>query len=166
MFIEVPYQELLRSHPEAVQEALASIRKSRSKHKNDVPESFTWGFQWVVLIEGSGTLADLFQQEQMEEAMSIDDQVADFARRCSVFVQLQKRHSRASSEKLQEVPAVILEPYRDRLQADQKEEARFAALPPVERQREIQALLDQCRKDPGFTAFEIDLSTTPLDRRT
>lgn len=154
-FLEIPYEEALRNHPEAVLEALTSVRKGKSKHRNDPPETFTWGYFWCVVIEnGVGSLADVLSgkaalKRVQEEALSIDEQVLDYARRCHVSLQLEKSRAYGRSERL-ETPKSFLDDYRRGLEEKAREQARIAALSPEERQRETEEILQQLRKDPGF----------------
>lgn len=99
MFREVPYETLLRDHPVQVQEAIQNLRTSRSKFRNDPPESFKWGYDWCVLIEGSGTLAQMLARVPEPEP-SIDERVERHRVACRVKLVMQKKTSRFISEPL------------------------------------------------------------------
>jgi hypothetical protein len=167
MFLEVPYKSLLQSHPGAVQEALGTLRKGKSRHKADPPESFTWGFSWCVTVEGfsfedllSGRVPAVVPEEAPEE------RVRAYARRCSVCVQVRKGRAYAYSAQLPEVPEAILDQYRVAIEVEAGENARVEALSPEEREREIQGLLSQLRKDPGFMEISVpgELIPDPSER--
>jgi hypothetical protein len=153
MFREVTYETLLRDHPVQVQEAIEDLRKSRSKFRNDPPESFKWGYDWCVLHKGSGTLAEMLAREPSPPA-SIDEQVKEHGTACHVRVLMQKKSSRFTSELLATTPQFILDDYRKGLEERAAEQARFNALPPEERQRELESTLKQLR-GPGFVAIQV-----------
>lgn len=152
MFKEVPYETLLRDHPAQVQAAIQDLRKSRSKFRGDPPESFKWGYDWCVLIKG-GTLAEVLASKP-QEPPSIDEQVREHANACHVRVLMQKKSSRFTSELLTTTPQFILDNYREYLEERAAEYARFQALTPEEKQRELESTLKQLR-GPGFVELHI-----------
>jgi hypothetical protein len=159
-FLKIPYEEALQNHPEAVQEALASLRKGKSKHRNEPPENFAWGYYWCVVIEsGVGSIRDVLSgaMSRATQDMSIDAQVQDYGRRCHVHLQLEKNRAYGRSERLP-TPQRFLDSYRQNLEERALEQARVDALSPEERQRETEAILQQLRK-PGFIEIRIPTRT-------
>lgn len=149
MFLEIPYTDLLVSHPDAVKEALNKLRKGKSKVRSDPPESFTWGFEWCVEIDDPRSIHDILSGQRLprsEQEVPIEDRVRDYARRCGVCVVVRKGHASSVSKQLSETPEVILAQYRNGLNADHVEQARLKALSPEERERERQDILSQLRK--------------------
>jgi len=152
-FAELPYEEALSRHPEGVAEILRKLRAGKSKSRNAAPETFTWSYQGCVEVTGSGSLATVLANHMKPApVMSLDEKVADQLSRTRVSlcgtVGRWAGHADVST-----MPAEVEAYARKGFEKEAAEEARLAALTPAQRKAEVEDLLKQLRKSPGF--FEL-----------
>jgi hypothetical protein len=156
----LPYEEMLRRHPKEVAEIVSKLRKGKSKVRDADPATITWTYEACVLIEGSGSFADLLsgkmeRAERKWNAMTLDEKVADTVRRTSTGICARLGRWWGGSDAIPNPPEVA-ENTRAGLMAQAAEQARADALTPEERRRETEDLLRQLGADPGFAAILLE----------
>lgn len=150
-----PYDVVAQLHPEAIAEIGQQIRKSRSKAKSLPFDSLVWSYDWVVLIQSSGTLAAVFQQANNSPApLTVEEELAQYKSNCRVL--LKASHGRTSwFARLPEVPEAVLQPHREQLEKRAAEERRFDALTPEEQEAERQKVIADFMGMPGTLIVQI-----------
>jgi hypothetical protein len=113
MFMAMSYEVLRTRYPNEVIAIETAIRLSRAKAKNDPFESFNWGFNWGVRIDG-GTFSGFLSGKPEEAVQSLDERVADYGRRCLVTLTASKGRGRWYSGMI-EAPTELLEAQRKSL---------------------------------------------------
>jgi len=156
----LPYEEMLRRHPKEVAEIITKLRKGKSKVREADPVSITWAYHACVRIEGSGTLAEVFggeseRRQRKWNAMTLDEKVADEASRTYVSIEARLDRWCGRSEVIPNPPEVE-ENIRTNLTTRAAEQARVDAMTPEERKREVEGLLKELGRDPGFAAFLLE----------
>jgi hypothetical protein len=151
---------MLRRHPAEVAEIVAKLRKGKSKVRDADPATFTWTYDACVRIEGSGTLAHILgggaeRAQRKWDALTLEEKVADTVRRTSVGISAKLGRWWGGSGVIPNPPEVA-ENARVNLMAQAAEQARADALTPEERRREVEGLLKQLGRDPGFAAILMD----------
>ena len=111
---EVPYAVLLERHPEAVAEALRELRRSRSKFRNDPPETLKWYYTWGIEIpHGPHPWGKAAFEDRLKETLSrVHSSVAVFTK------------GMAYHGSLTEQPPAIVEFYREILEDVDKRDER------------------------------------------
>lgn len=155
MDIKMGYETLLARHPEAVEQAVAKLRKSRSKYRNADPATLSWRYSWGVVCK-SYSAADLFNgkaraADERHRAMTIEERINDEARRSRVTLGVSTGYY---SDPLEVVPPEIMNRIRADYLKEQEDEARVAALTPEQREKEVEGLLRQLQ-GPGFFTFSV-----------
>ena len=115
------YEELQRLYPEAVEQAVAKLRKSRSKHRKADPATLKWEYNWCVQCRA---VPKSFTSQQIA-----DDQVARTYMTLSVA-------NYYHSEQI-EPPQWLWDEVEEVYRQDQAEQARLAALTPEERRARL-----------------------------
>lgn len=153
MWLDLSYSEARNRYPEHVAQVISNFRKGKSKFKSTPPELMAWGLDWCVQIDGGNSLEDLLSGNiPKAPELTEDEDVADYANRCSVSLGAKVGKSTWYSAKLA-TPLEILNQYRKCVRERNAEAARFAALTPAEQDAETQKALKQLRGSPGF--FEL-----------
>jgi len=137
------YQEALTTHPEAVKEIKACLRKSRSKHRYDEPDTFKWCYQCCVVVTGG-------------EPQELESKIADRTRRTSTSLQVTKGHWYHSVTVPN--PPEVEEWHRKTLTEQLERTQAYAKLKeenPEEWQRQMQDTLSKLNGSPGFFAFRV-----------
>lgn len=153
MELPVDYATALELYPEAVAEAVAMLRKSRSKHRKADPVTLKWKYWWCVEIRAY-TFTELLDGTAQERGkdrheMTLDERVADEVKRSHVSVVVANNYH----GKLGTVPDVIRELIEEGHKGNMAEEARVAAMSDEEREARTQEVLQQLRGSPGFMEF-------------
>lgn len=140
-FIKV--DDVLTRYPDAVREVMANLRKGRSKNRLVTdPTALQWDISYCVKVDGNPI-----------KYGDVEGRVADLVANTSATLVGRIERWRGSSESLPEVPDEVVRLHRMRVEEDEAERRRFAALPPKE-QFEAQAkILRQLIGTPGFMAF-------------
>ncbi|HUS88319.1 MAG TPA: hypothetical protein VMW91_02940 [Desulfosporosinus sp.] len=133
---DLTYQEALERNPTEVKSILVKLRKGKSKHKKASPSKLAWSYECGVLIEGSGSFADMLNgkmaQKRAEfEALSIDERVADQVRRTSTS--LEARIGRWSGSERVANPPEVAQNARANFEQQERERQEYEALPPEEK---------------------------------
>lgn len=140
MFIPSTYEEVKKDFPEETKEVLNSIRKSRSPKKNFESEKFNWGYEMITEISGCSFMEAISGQQTSTNHFYLKAILNTFEK---------------SSEKLDREPEVYRLQREQREAEDAIEQARIDNLTDEERQAEIDDLIGQLDKSPGFTSFKL-----------
>lgn len=117
-----------------------------------------WGFEVAVtgtaLSFGDIVSGAAAQNREAYDALPLEEKLRDYERRCWVTI-VAKFYGRVclQSERLEKVPAVVLEHQRRHLLAEELQKRRAAALSPEERQQEFETAEGQLSRGIGFAAF-------------
>lgn len=168
MNITVPFNEIEAAYPEAVAEAMAGLRKGKSKDRNVAPEDMEWSFGWGVMIEGDcsfgGLLARMQESPEEREAKwraklsrTVEERVADEMRRIP-GVSIEGRYKRAVASAM--LPkGVVPDAIQDHLQAAHKaqyeDDQRVLVQTPEEREQATQEALAALQGTPGFMTIMV-----------
>ena len=144
MKLDITYREAHTRYPVQVAE-LRRLAKATSRRKEITLQLCEFTLEWCVSIDGS------FHPNEMSE----DEAVREYAKRCHVTLVAKQGRISRSSGPIAEVPNEILENYRQTLRKHREEMERVEALSPKEREAELEQLLEQLGKSPGFVTFKI-----------
>lgn len=154
----ITFEEARKRHPKEVAEILSKLRLGKSKHREATGEKLKWEYETAVLIEGSGTLADLFggkfeADRLRREAMTLDERVADEVRRTRTGLRatIGRWSDDASVPNPPEVPSRARAAHSEQM----RERAEFDALSPAEQDRQREETLAQLRGQPGFMELRV-----------
>lgn len=156
---DLNYEEALKRHPEEVKKIVAQLRKGKSKHRGEPPENLSWSYSIAVRIESACTSGlDLLTGKMHEEAvkwdaLSLDEKVADTIRR--TFTSLDASCGRWRGQELVPNPPEVQIQTRAGLLEQQHERERVDALSPEESEKELQEILKELGKSPGFVVLEV-----------
>lgn len=159
---DISYEEALRRHPKEVAGVVAKLRAGKSKSKGEDPANLGWSYECCVRIESGGmTLAEVFggeaeRRERIRRETPLEDQVVDQLRRTTVWISARIGKWIGRSEALEAPPPELETNVRANLQARDAEQARVDALSPEERKQEVERLLKQLGRDPGFAAYLLE----------
>jgi hypothetical protein len=150
----VSYEEALKRHPVEVASIVKRLRKGKSKLRENDPASFTWEYSRCVVIPNGRTLAEIFTEQNRRRAMTLEDldaAVADEIKRsqCALYL----RAPRVGIGEGVEAPPELEPQVREGFERQAREQARVDAMTPEQRQAEIESLLGQLGRDPGFMVF-------------
>lgn len=129
------YEEALAENPAAVAVLLKKIRKSRSKKKNDAPETFEWSYGLALLVHGLSLMDCLAGKKKYDADFTDAQKVADYVSRCTTWLQA-NGHSCPIS-----VPDFVGEEKARQLIQEGDERRRFEALSVEDQQAEIAKLM-------------------------
>jgi len=167
MKIKISYERARTGFPEAVKEAVAKLRKGRSKHRNAAPADLRWSLSWGVRIEGGAfSFKDLLDgtaraRAAARRAMTVEERIADEVRRvfASVEAAIPTGHCYYGGAPLTPVPDEIVRYITERkteiYREEQREERRVAAMSDEERAAEAEQLLNKLRGTPGFVEVNL-----------
>ncbi len=156
MKIQISYQNALNKFPDQVKYIFNKIKKGKSKHKNDLPETFEYFISWCVRIErGCYSFQDILggkpeQDKQFEDSLSEDELIKDYEKRCSVTLYVSKGKGWWESDLLSFVPQEILDSYKLSIQEQNKEKLRYSLLSEEEKQKELNDALSVLNGGTGF----------------
>ncbi len=166
MYISLPAEEAQTRYPTQYAEILSKRANGRSKAKLLPLSDLTWGFSWcqTVALTKPTELQALFASENDPAwtdapVGTIDEELEKECSTCAsiaLFAQsTQNRRAHWDSDTLiTEVPLEIKATIRGALEARRAEEARFAAMSPTDAKSEVDVLLQQLSKSPGFFAVK------------
>jgi hypothetical protein len=103
----IDYAEALNRHPNEVAKIINALRKSKSKEKNANLQEIVWSYEYCVIIENSGSLADLLSGKIKFPFTEPEDPVADYLRRSMTSLVGEIRRWR-SSESVSNPPELEL----------------------------------------------------------
>lgn len=171
MWIETSYKAAKKRYPNEVAGIIKRVKAGKSKHRNSNPNLWAWGFSWSVMIEGGISGADFVKMiageeefPKAKEEMPIETEVKDYARRASVHLAAKIGKAEWSSHNPIEFPEEIAEMLRKDRKKEDAEKARFNALSPEEQNREMNELLRQASRSPGFVAIGMGGPEAPLPK--
>jgi hypothetical protein len=135
MDMPITYEEARRLYPEAAEEAIGRLRKSRSRFRKAAPETLKWKLSWGVETR-SNTFAEILngsarQHQQEQEAMSVQERTDDECSRVRASVMVANYYGRIVG-----CPDVIRKTIEVAHTAAEQERLRFAALTDEERAEE------------------------------
>jgi hypothetical protein len=150
----VTYEEVLTRYPQRVTEALARLRKSKSKWRNASPETLTWAYSWSKQVKAMSffdVLAEMKNPQPkkvLTEQQRVDEEIGAY----TLNLDIETPGARYWSEKfaVDQIPPEIVDEVRARIQADTKEKERIDALTPEQQSAEVEGLLKHLRGKPGF----------------
>jgi len=148
MKIKITYKEALENCPEKVKELLEYRKKSKSKHKNVIPEELNWELLCAELIERT-SFKDLMQQGKKNKIQKLKIE------RLSVCLEASKERARWSSERYELVSEKLfsfIEEKEKKLQKEIEENDKLDGKITEELIRELQ-------KYGGFSMFGFDPQT-------
>jgi len=154
----VTYEEVQTRYPQRVAEALARLRKSKSKWRNASPETLTWAYSWskqakaMSLFDVLAEMKNPQPKKVLTEQQRVDEEIGAYT--LNLDIETPGAHYWSEKFSIDELPPEIVEEVRARIQADTKEKERIDALTPEQQEEELEELLKQLRK-PGF--FEIHI---------
>jgi len=168
MNLTVPFTEIQAAYPEAVAEAMAGLRKGRSKDRNVAPEDMEWSLGWGELIEGDCSFGGLMGRMResaedreakwrAEKSRTVEERVADNLRRIP-GVSIEGRYNRVCASTMLpkgEHPEALVNHLRDRHREQYEEDQRILAQTPEEREQAAQEALEALRGTPGFMVFYV-----------
>jgi len=154
MKMSISYTEALTAYPKETAEAVAELRKSRSKHRKTDPSTLPWEFSWGVEVKAH-SFADLLSGKAQQDAvdrdkMSLNERVQDEVKRTKVSIGVAGRYY----AKLPDVPQPIVDGIVKGHEARIAEEQRIASLTPEQRQAEVNDALRQLGGGRGFFAVQ------------
>lgn len=117
-----------------------------------------WTYVWCQSIQSTNFMDIISGKAQQEAAKertkTLEQRLADVKPciGCSLKGQVGKK---SHTVMLDEVPDKVLDSYRTQFAKDIAEEQRVDALTDEQREAEVQSLLKELRKDPGFMEFRV-----------
>lgn len=171
MWLEISYKTAKKRYPKEVAEVIKKVKAGKSKHRNSAPELWAWGFSWCVMIEGGINGLDLAKMiagekefPKREKEKPIEAEVKDYARRATVHLGAKIGKTEWGSPEPIKFPEEISEMLRKDRKEQDAEKARFNALSPEEQNREMNELLRQASRSPGFVAIGMGGPEDPLPK--
>jgi hypothetical protein len=168
MKLPIPFTEINAAYPEVVAEAIAGLRKGKSKDRNVAPEDMEWALQWGVRVEGDTSFVGLLARVQetseereakwrAEKSMPVADRLAGLLRRIpivSIMGSYKRAYAQATLPKGEHPPALV-EHLTASLTAQWEADQRLLAQTPEEREQAAQEALAALTGRPGFMAFGV-----------
>jgi hypothetical protein len=160
MELQTTYKEVSELYPETIKHLEKEKMRSKAKNAKEPLSKFKFVYDWCVRIQAS-SLADIMSGKAHAEAgerrkMTLQQRVDDKMSRISVTVRVALGHTRYCSE-LKSVPPAIIEQCRRDFEEQIAEEKRIDSLTPEQREAETQAILEELRKNPGFTEIQVPI---------
>lgn len=164
---QTSYTEVSRRFPTHVAEALADLRRGKSKLRNIAPEDMTWLFDWATRIRAhsfNDLISGKAQADQAaEEAKTAEESAKDEIKNTLVRLVCKAGHGRGYSKSKMKVPREIANEIRERHKKtkaeDEEAAARAAKQTPQEREAEIRKLLSQL--GPGVIGIQVGPPPAP-----
>jgi hypothetical protein len=153
---DITYEEALKRHPTEVALIVKRLRKGKSKLRENDPASFTWEYTRCVECPDGLTLAEIFSEQgdsrsRRRNTVTLEAAVADEISRshCALYL----RAPRVGIGERVSAPPELEPQVREGFERQAREQARVNAMSPKQRQAEIEGLLSQLGRDPGFMIF-------------
>lgn len=151
------YTEVSRRFPTHVAEAVADLRRGKSKLRLMDPKDMKWEFHWATRIRSHG-IADLLSgkaqaDDEAEDAKSAEESAKDEIKNTLVKLVCKAGHGRGYSKSKMKVPREIAAEIRKRHIEAKKEQEIADNLSPQEREAEIRKLLSQL--GPGVIGIQV-----------
>ena len=152
----ISYTDVKRRFPVQVKEALADLRKGKSKDKDMPPKDMKWSFNWSLQVQGY-SVKQLFdgtaqKDRRSDDAKTLAEKVADEVARTHFSIMCKAGRGYGVSKTPMGVPQEFVDEIRHRKMAAEEEKEKNAKLSPEERQAEIQKLLGQL---PGVIGVQV-----------
>lgn len=160
METKVPYLTVSRRHSREILQVIDKLRAGRSKHRNDPPHTFEWGYSWCVEVtpinghDFMEIVAGRKAPPKREKPKTAQAYVADYARRAHVTLYAKKGRASWYSEKLVEFPDEVAQVVRKMFEEDERLEKEAANMTPAEEAK----LLRDVMKMPGMMVVPIPVS--------
>jgi hypothetical protein len=133
MFFPTTLDNVRALYPAAFDAAVAVLRQSRSKRNREPLVTLEWGFEAAVSapsvsVDEVVSGAAIARREAFD-TLSLDEKLRDYESRCAVTI-VGKFYGRVclQSERLEKVPAMVLDHQRRHLVARESEKRRIAML--------------------------------------
>lgn len=154
------YEKVFKAYPDLVAQVVAKLRRGRSKFKNADPSVLKWTYEYCYSIQCltfKQVLGNLQNPPPPKPVQTVDEEVADYLRSCTVWIQASKSSFWANSEKLptDPPPSWLERVFRERCEAQRKKDAEFADMNQGTKDKHVQGLLAQLSGQPGFMALRI-----------
>lgn len=156
MNIPVTYQEALDKHPEAVQNALEQLRKSRSKYRFESPENLSWFYSIFVEIKGMTFSEVVSSLGKPRPQLSPEEELNDLLKRTHCcLICIPNKSSISYGQTNVPPPQSYVERNRQTFIENHQERLRFESLPKQQQDAEVQSLLKQLSGNKGFMKIKI-----------
>lgn len=151
--IEITYERAMEFCPTEAEQAIETLRRSRSKHRLADPRMLKWEFAWGTQVRAH-SFRDLMSgkaraDDEARRKLTLEERIADQASRTIVSVCVHSYGAR-----LPIVPDEIMSRIVNAQTESFAEEQRTAALSPEEREAEVKALLQKLSGTPGFVVVK------------
>lgn len=143
---EISYTDAKRRFPKQVKDALADLRRGKSKDKDMAPKDMKWGYGWGVEVRAHSfkeLLDGTAQKHQAKkDAMTLEESVADEVKRIRGLGLWCKAGRGIGRSRLpMPVPDELVEEIRKRHEAARAQQEKADKLTPEEREKEVRRLL-------------------------
>ena len=146
MKVEVTQEYVRNNYPSAYEQILEAKKKSKSKAKGTPLDQCQWWAEWCVEFKGGAfSISDLLSGAPREEPEQIIH--ANFS--------ASSGQGHWQSEVVEGTPSVIQEVIDHYEEEERKEQERIDNLTPEENRAEVEDLLRQLGRSPGFFAAQI-----------
>ena len=144
MRLVIPWETARLRHPLAVEDILAQLVRGKSKEKGTPADKLVWAYEWCTRVDNA----------PLPE--TIEERVEYFLTRSHIGLVASKGRWHAGSD----VPLTLVPPevrawYEEGERRRAQDQARFAALSPQEKAKEVQELLGCLRGQPGFVELQL-----------
>lgn len=161
MHFPTTYAEALATHPDQVTEIIATLRKSRSKHRKAEPETLIWGYETGVRVQGY-SFTDLFSgkaeaERLRQQALTEQEEADDLRARCLTSLQATIGQWFGSAQ-LPTPPAPVLAWTAQTVRERRQRQAEADALTPEEH---AQALAELVNELPGLMCITVKRPEKP-----
>lgn len=131
-------------------------RKTQNPKASRDPSILTWTVSRAVQVSGYSA-RDLFsgraaQDHERRAAMSLEARVEDEVKRSHCVLTAQAQHWKRSVEI--PVPEYVKQDIRRRLEKEIADQRAVDSLSPEDRQKQVQNILSELSKDPGFVVIK------------
>lgn len=156
--MKMPITEKLakEKYPELCQEFLKHLRNSKTKSKNTPEQDFKYSYVWMERIVGDFSFKGVLQRmqnPQIKPIESLEEKVQN--RIANTFVSLRISAGRVCKHYPIETPEEIKELIRQKEIDKVEEQKRIDSMSEEDRNDEVESLLKELSKNPGFCMFRM-----------
>jgi hypothetical protein len=156
MKIPIAFQIVSSRYPNQLLEIHSKLKNSKSKEKNVPLEEWNWNFDYCVRItNGCFKLSDIFNKGVVPKHQTPQEIYADRLNNTFCSITASKGRAWLQSSTLAELPQEIKDSWAKQKEDSIKEQKRVDSLTPNQKQEEINCLLKQLRKSPGFMEIKL-----------
>lgn len=150
MDLVISYAVACARYAPEMDEIIRKLRKGTSKQRQADPSALKWSFSYCISIPA----ANLFAPPVVESFSTTEEEIQEKVNRTQVILEGRVGRWRGYAEKPIPVPPEIVAVYRKQVVEARAEKARYAALSPEEREREMQEAFAAASRYPGFVAVK------------